>query len=228
MPFGANEDVVFFDVIGEYPDSEVDFCLVKNGRSSQGYDAHRSALLLACRKPFIDENGEAIRRFDVGLANAKKISAEELFAPAGKNGGMNYRRAFLEPPHTNGYTNADFDRVNAVFFPKGTDELEVFEWTTDWSEYFDEGREWWGSFCLAVYEKSSTGSQLLRRRRPIDPERFHTYRAALDTRPIFWFFWFFVGFYLDILCRVLYNSRNCTLFRVFASPAQARDRYPVK
>ena len=30
----------------------------------------------------------------------------------------------------------------------------MYEWTTDWSDYFDEGREWWGTLCLTVYDKT--------------------------------------------------------------------------
>ena len=48
----------------------------------------------------------------------------------------------------------DFDRVNAALFPNGTNELEVYEWTTDWSDYFDEGHEWWGALCFTVYDKT--------------------------------------------------------------------------
>ncbi len=64
-----------------------------------------------------------------------------------------YWYAFLEPPHTSGYGPDDFRRVNACLFPKGTDELEIYEWTTDWSNYFDDGHEWWGTACWSVYDK---------------------------------------------------------------------------
>ena len=67
---------------------------------------------------------------------------------------MNYRKAFLKPPHTNSYSDADFYKINAALFPNGTGGLEVYEWTTDWSEYFDEGHEWWGTLCLTVYDKA--------------------------------------------------------------------------
>jgi len=42
---------------------------------------------------------------------------------------------------------------NEALFPKGKEGLEVYEWTTDWTEYFDEGHEWWGTLCLTVYDK---------------------------------------------------------------------------
>lgn len=64
-----------------------------------------------------------------------------------------YWYAFWETPHTSGYGPDDFRKVNSVLFPQGTDELEVYEWTTDWSNYFDDGHEWWGTACWSVYDK---------------------------------------------------------------------------
>ncbi len=71
-----------------------------------------------------------------------------------RDGELNYRRAFLCPPQESRYTGKDFARVNAALFPQGTDGLEVYVWTTDWSDYFDEGHEWWGALCLTVYDSS--------------------------------------------------------------------------
>ena len=64
-----------------------------------------------------------------------------------------YWYAFWETPHTSGYGPDDFRKVNSVLFPQGTDELEVYEWTTDWSNYFEDGHEWWGTACWSVYDK---------------------------------------------------------------------------
>lgn len=64
-----------------------------------------------------------------------------------------YWYAFLETPHTSGYGPEDFQKVNEVLFPEGTEELEVYEWTTDWSNYFDDGLEWWGTACWSVYDR---------------------------------------------------------------------------
>lgn len=148
------EDDPALAVLGEYPDSVIDFCLVKNDRIDVGYNAHRRALASACLKLFIGEDGMVEWHYDAGKADGKQICADELFAPVEKDGKMNYRKAFLCPPHTNTYTDADFDKINAALFPNGTDGLEAYEWTTDWSEYFDEGREWWGTLCLTVYDKT--------------------------------------------------------------------------
>lgn len=143
----------FYDILEAYPDCVVDFCLVKNDQD-RGYTAHWKALLWASRKLFIDIDDEVIWHFDVGKADGKPVSADALFAPLPENGPLNYRKAFLFPPYPHSYTEKDFDRINRVLFPNGTDCLEVYQWSTNWSEYFDEGHEWWGTLCLTVYDKS--------------------------------------------------------------------------
>lgn len=30
-------------------------------------------------------------------------------------------------------------------------QIEVYKWSTDSSNYFDEGKKWWGSFFWTVY-----------------------------------------------------------------------------
>jgi hypothetical protein len=147
------EDDPFYRLIGNYPDCVIDYCLVKNGRTTGGYDAHRNALLWACRKLFADEDDEASWHYDIGRADAEQISSEALFGPVEHGGELNYRKAFLEPPYTSRYTDADFEAVNAALFPEGTEGLEVYRWNTGWSDYFDDGREWWGTLCLTVYDK---------------------------------------------------------------------------
>ena len=48
----------------------------------------------------------------------------------------------------------DFKKVNEVLFPNGTDKLDIYEWTTDWSEFFDDGHEWYGASCWSIYDHS--------------------------------------------------------------------------
>lgn len=91
---------------------------------------------------------------DPRRAVGKKISVEELFSSSGRDGKLTYRKAFLYPPHGTALTEKDLARVTAALFPNGTDGLEAYEWDTDWSGYFDEGREWWGALCLTVYDSS--------------------------------------------------------------------------
>lgn len=138
-------------LIADYPDSAVDWCLVKDSLTYQGEDSHRRALAAMCRALWYDPSGDGLR-WDIDRAAAKRIPPGELFAPERGADRLTYRRAFLEPPWGSAYTEADFARINAALFPAGTDEQEVYEWSTDWSDYFDDGHEWWGALCLTVYD----------------------------------------------------------------------------
>ncbi len=142
------EDDEFYRLLAEYPDLVVDFQIVKGGQYL-GYESHRRALESAYEKI----RGKCWKG-NPDKAEGKTIPAEEMFSSNYKRGKLNYRKAFLYPPHRNSYTGKDFTRVNDTLFPNGTDELEVFEWDTDWSDYFDDGHEWWGALCLTVYDKT--------------------------------------------------------------------------
>ena len=137
----------FYQLIDEYPNLALDYFIVKD-ESYSGYNSHFNALKKAFVNLCEDFTG------DPSKAVGKRISLEEMFTSVEKSEKLSYRKAFLRPPYENGYTGKDFERVNASLFPNGTEELEIYEWTTDWSEYFDEGHEWWGTLCLTVYDKT--------------------------------------------------------------------------
>ena len=140
-------------ILAGYPDLEVEYCIVKTERAARGSEAHRAALFCAFRHLSAqDEDGGW--RFDFAKARAKPIDSAALFAPAPEKKASNYRGAFLYPPQGRWPSERDFDLVNAALFPNGTDALEAYEWTTDWSEFFDDGHEWWGALCDTVYDKA--------------------------------------------------------------------------
>lgn len=142
----------FYAVLKQYPDSAVDFCLVKSTLPYDGIASHRAALARGAGR-IIAEDGDLIC---TGSMEAKRIPAKTLFAPPEKVGeDLNYRTAFLYPPYPAGYTDEDFETLNAALFPKGREALEVFQWSTSWSDYFDEGHEWWGALCLTVYDRET-------------------------------------------------------------------------
>ncbi|MBR3641039.1 MAG: NAD(P)H-dependent oxidoreductase [Oscillibacter sp.] len=135
-------------LLAEYPDLEVEYEIVKREGEYAGYASHRAALKTAFGRLDGEWDGDPDR------AEGERIDAAELFSSERREGKLNYRRAFLRPPHGHGYNGEDFARVNEALFPNGTDGLEVYEWTTDWSDYFDEGHEWWGALCLTVYDQT--------------------------------------------------------------------------
>ncbi len=166
----------FYDVLEGYPDCVLDYFLMKSCKVYHGEQSHREALDFAFRNLDVvvdeDEDEEFPLEYDLQKAQSKTIDTQEWLAiehePIRNDGGrIPYVYAFLEPPHGNcvatgkgkgkgAYRKAnadDFRAVNAALFPEGTDELEVLEWTTDWSNYFDDGHEWWGASCWSIYDR---------------------------------------------------------------------------
>ena len=64
---------------------------------------------------------------------------------------MPYWYAFLEPPHGNSYLKKDFIEFNTLLFPN-KNCCEVYRWNDEFSNYFDEGKEWWGTGLWSVYD----------------------------------------------------------------------------
>ena len=70
-----------------------------------------------------------------------------------------YKTAFFHPPY--GLCGSDhekeclFDGINAFILGSNPTDCEIFSWSTDWSNYFDAGKEWWGAFYWTV---CATGS----------------------------------------------------------------------
>ena len=65
-----------------------------------------------------------------------------------------YWYALMEPVQGRRNRPEDFRKVNEALFPKGTDGLDIYEWTTDWSDFFDAGHEWYGACCWSVYDEN--------------------------------------------------------------------------
>ena len=163
----------FYSFIEKYDRCVIDYCLIEDDTPYQGYRSHKDAVLFAMLKVIERDDEPFPWNLDIGKAQAHPIDpAELLHVPeilrtnhAGqrfydcklpdslKGEQIPYWYAFLEPPHASGYGPDDFRKVNSVLFPEGTDELKIYEWTTDWSNYFDDGREWWGTACWSVYDK---------------------------------------------------------------------------
>jgi hypothetical protein len=65
-----------------------------------------------------------------------------------------YKTAFFHPPY--GLRGSDhekedlFERINAFVLGSDPTGCEIFSWSTDWSNYFDAGKQWWGAFYWTV------------------------------------------------------------------------------
>ena len=61
-----------------------------------------------------------------------------------------YAYAFLEPPYSCTCSARDWNRVNTLLFPE-PNRAEIYSWSTNWSNYFDDGLEWWGAYYWTVF-----------------------------------------------------------------------------
>jgi hypothetical protein len=104
------------------------------------------------------------RSWDVAtgeLVDAWSHGHEAHSKPSGRHGHLTdgYAEAFVEPPHgldvDRGQAEARFRAVNAALFGGLDDGLVVYEWSTDWSSWFDAGHEWWGAFLWTVRRTSA-------------------------------------------------------------------------
>lgn len=65
-----------------------------------------------------------------------------------------YWFAFLESPCGVPYLKSDFIAFNDVLFPN-KNCCEVYRWNDDFSDYFDEGKEWWGTGLWTVFDRTA-------------------------------------------------------------------------
>lgn len=168
----------FYEMIERYDRCIIDYCIIEDDTPHQGYRSHKDAVLFAMCKVierYIDhqlkaeieaggpQEGPFPWSIDMGRASAVQIDPISfLHVPQNDSGQqaavrgdrIPYWYAFLKTPHGTGYGPEDIVKINDVLFPDGAGSLEVYEWTTDWSNYFDDGHEWWGAACWSVYDKS--------------------------------------------------------------------------
>lgn len=121
---------------------------------------HKEVLLYVMKK--ISEDDDFIT-IDKNKMVYKEISSTELFQlpkdyeKERHNLGHGYKRPywflFLDPPHKTNYKIDDFIKINNILFPKGKDNLEIYDWNVEWSNYFDDGLEWWGAAAISIYDK---------------------------------------------------------------------------
>lgn len=144
-------DDPFCELIRRYPDLVPEYYLIKNTGLGSGQNAHRKALERACRCLMAGDQESEGWNYDLDAATAHPLSVRELFSEELRPARYTYRQAFKDPAYGGEYTDADFAKVNDVLFPRGTEQLEVYAWSTDWSDYFEDVPE---ALCLSIYDRS--------------------------------------------------------------------------
>lgn len=151
------------------------FDIADQTESSNTLAIHQQMLLncerLAIEKE-LDLNTLVIEKLDSTLVNFDVLDKPNLFS--GHNWFLNLLEAIIDPPY--GTTLAYSNRV--VFFKTFTQlclltekDCEIYDWVgypgsgrdndSEWNDYFEPGREWWGNWCLTIYSPQQNKGCLL-------------------------------------------------------------------
>ena len=147
-------DDPFFIEYKKYNRCVLDYFIIKSDLG------HKDVLLYAMNK-IKDE--DSYITIDKDKMEYKQISSNEFFQlpknyekeKSKINSGYKrpYWFLFLNPPHSTKYTIEDFIKINNILFPKGKEKLEIYDWNVEWSNYFDDGLEWWGAAAISIYDR---------------------------------------------------------------------------
>ena len=144
----------FYEEYKKYNRCVLDYFIIESNLS------HKDVLLYTMNKLKYKDSYITI---DKNKMNYKEINSTEFFKlPENYEKEKNnlykgYKRPywylFLNPPHTTKYNIDDFIKINNILFPKGKNNLEIYDWNVDWSNYFEDGLEWWGAAAISIYDK---------------------------------------------------------------------------
>ncbi len=88
--------------------------------------------------------------------NEKEMIGNALTIDQEDKGKIGFVYAFLDPPHSFMCGKTIFEKGNffldfcRLLFTD-ISQIEVYKWSTDSSNYFDAGKEWWGVFFWTVH-----------------------------------------------------------------------------
>ena len=167
---------IFYDHIKQYGSDteyhfvgEVEYHLLNDDKPYEGMQSHKEALITVfdqlnsltynidkAQPTMLDPNDFFYCPNIVATDHSGNNHYDAEWKPNDSNFGTTvpYWYALMEPVHGRNNKPEDFKNVNEVLFPNGTDKLDIYKWTTDWSEFFDDGHEWYGACCWSIYDKS--------------------------------------------------------------------------
>ncbi len=151
-------DDIFYKEYEKYDECVLDYCIIKSDLDYNDEESHKKVVLFAMSKwsKVIKKKCNIDITFNIKKMKASRLKAKCFFEIANENKEESkpYWYLFLNPPHGCSYNIKDFEYINKLLFPKGFDNLEIFEWSTNWSNYFNDGLEWWGARCISIYDKN--------------------------------------------------------------------------
>lgn len=147
---------------GKYNRVCLDYVVLASDEEYEEEATHKKAVLeafdiLKSRDDFF----ECDMSLDESKMSAEKISADTFLElpPEDFCGNKShtapsplpYWYAFLCPPQGTPYSKEDFEEFNEILLPNKED-VEVYKWSDDFSDYFDAGKEWWGTGLWTAFD----------------------------------------------------------------------------
>lgn len=153
----------------KYPKVVLDYVILLSDEEYKGIETHKQAVMEAFHtfntrvidNPVITVIPEKMSASLSNIAELLQLPEDDYYnsRPKGNRCSvipypMPYWYAFLEPPYGTPYLTPDFEKFNDVLFPNKED-TEVYRWNDDFSDYFDDGKEWWGTGFWTAYDKQT-------------------------------------------------------------------------
>lgn len=151
------------------------FNVVHKTESSNTLAIHQQMLLncesLAIEKT-LDLNTLTTKKLDRSLVSFDRLDKPNLFSKHNWFWGL--LEAIIDPPYGTTLTHSNqvaffqaFLRL-CLFTEK---DCEIYDWvgypgsgreeSSEWNDYFEPGREWWGNWCLTIYSPEQNKGCLL-------------------------------------------------------------------
>lgn len=154
----------------KYEKVSIDYVIMSIDMDYEGLETHKKAIIEAFQILNNRNTGESGENYKIALEEEKMkamaSSMDELLQlpnddyydnrPKGNRSfsipdPLPYWFAFLEPPYGVPYQKSDFIDFNNVLFPN-KDHSEVYRWNDEFSDYFDDGKEWWGTGLWTIFD----------------------------------------------------------------------------
>lgn len=153
------EDKIYTTLAQKYDELLLDYVLLSFDEEYCGMESHKRAVIksisiLNARERVGNNLVHPPLFVNEERMCCMKYSAEDFFCDSNTPSHMTYWRAFSEPPYGIPYSRNDFHKINHSLFPvQFRSDLEIYSWNDDFSNYFDDGKEWWGTAFWSIYDK---------------------------------------------------------------------------
>ncbi len=170
LSFTELHDDILYNKLNEYKYVQLDYARLYSAYEYCGVESHQKAVISAMKQVNKRGNEQYSIHFPV-IMTAEKLEFAAFVSTPEKtyinsygierpntetvSKPIKYWYAFLCPANgTPPYSVKDFKRFNNYIFSPQS-KFEVFSWCDNWSDYFDRGKEWWGTGCWSIYEFST-------------------------------------------------------------------------